>query len=81
MATRLSTHTQALDDEIACLFEPDPGSLADSVISLHDDKGRRDSLARAATKRVSELYSREAYEKRANWFLEQLEQRIKSIPA
>ena len=81
MATRLSTHTQVLDDEIACLFEPNPVSLADAVISLRDDKGRRDSLARAATKRVAQLYSREAYAKRANSFLEQLEQRIESNSA
>lgn len=81
LATRLRTHTQVLDDEIACLFEPDPDSLADGLIRLRDDKEYRNRLARAATARVAELYSREAYAGRANSFLEQLEQRIGSRSA
>jgi glycosyltransferase involved in cell wall biosynthesis len=76
LATRLWTHTQVLDDEIACLFDPDPGSLADAFISLSNDQDHRDRLAKAATQRVAELYSRQAYARRANWFLEQLESRI-----
>jgi len=81
LATRLRTHTQVLDDEIAFLFEPDPDSLADGLIRLRDDKEYRDRLAQAATARVSELYSRDAYAGRANGFLEQLEQRIGSESA
>jgi glycosyltransferase involved in cell wall biosynthesis len=81
LATRLRTHLQVLDDEIACLFDPDPESLAEALLSLRNDPQRREQIAAAAARRVAELYSVEAYERRANQFLGALEARIGDLSA
>jgi glycosyltransferase involved in cell wall biosynthesis len=57
VATRIPTHTQVLDDEIACLVEPDAKSLADSLVQLLDDPVRRHALAQRARERVQALYT------------------------
>lgn len=79
VATRLPTHLQALDDEIARLFDPTPAALADALVELARDPGRRRELADAATRRVQTLYSPEAYAKKANHFLEEMEKRVASV--
>lgn len=58
LATRCPSHVQVLDDEIACLFDPDPVSLANAVVGLHESPDRRERLGQAATARVAELYKR-----------------------
>lgn len=75
-ATRLDTHLQVLDDEIACLFEPTRAALASALVDLAADPDRRRSLARRAALRVSRLYSLSAYEAKANQFLEAVEVRL-----
>lgn len=76
LATRLPTHLQVLDDRIACLFEPTPAALAESLVDLIEDVGRRRALARNATRRVDRLYSRQAYQQRASRILREIERQV-----
>jgi glycosyltransferase involved in cell wall biosynthesis len=62
-ATRLSTHTQVLDDDTAALFEPDGESLAATLESLAADEVTRQRLGSAARTRAAERYSSEAYDR------------------
>ncbi len=78
LATRSPTHVQVLDDEIACLFDPDPVSLANALVGLHESPASRERLGQAATARVAELYSERAYEEKAHRFLEQIEERVET---
>lgn len=57
IATRIPTHTQVLDDEIACLVEPRPEALADALVELLGDPVRCAGLAYRARQRVDELYT------------------------
>jgi glycosyltransferase involved in cell wall biosynthesis len=61
VATRLLTHTQVLDDEIAVLTRPEASDFAAGVLRLLADPelGRR--LAGAAAERARNRYSRELY--------------------
>lgn len=79
VATRLPTHLQALDDEIARLFDPTPEALADALVELARNPERRRELAEAATHRVQTLYSPKAYERKANSFLEEMEKRVAAM--
>jgi glycosyltransferase involved in cell wall biosynthesis len=60
VATRIPTHTQILDDEIACLVEPTPAGLGDGLVALLGDAALRDRLAARARARVQERYTPEA---------------------
>jgi glycosyltransferase involved in cell wall biosynthesis len=73
LATRLWTHLQVLDDQISCLFDPDPDSLAEALVRMGNDEEARERIAAAAAQRVAEFHSVEAYERRANEFLEVVE--------
>lgn len=76
LATRLKTHLQVLDDEIARLFEPTPAGLSAALVELARDPSRRSRLAAAAARRVRERYSTEAYERKAHRILAELEARV-----
>jgi glycosyltransferase involved in cell wall biosynthesis len=45
LATRLPTHTQVLDDEVACLVEPDPEDFARGLALLLTSEPLRERLA------------------------------------
>ncbi|MGI9038239.1 MAG: glycosyltransferase [Gemmatimonadota bacterium] len=60
-ATRLSTHTEVLDDTTAALFEPDGEALATTLEGLARDEVGRQRLGAAARARAEERYSAEAY--------------------
>ncbi len=69
LATRLPTHTQVLDKEIAMLADPECQSFAEALVTLASDPDLRKRLGKAAKKRVAEQYSIEAYkEKLANFY-------------
>ena len=69
LATRLPTHTQVLDKEIAMLADPESQSFAEALVTLARDSDLRKRLGKAAKKRVAEQYSIEAYkEKLANFY-------------
>lgn len=80
LATRLSTHTQVMDDDIACLAEPDPQSMATGLLRLAADPGLRQRLARAAKQRVQQEYSRPVYEKKLNDFYDQMAAKLRLAP-
>jgi glycosyltransferase involved in cell wall biosynthesis len=66
VATRLLTHTQVLDDEVAALVAPEPEAFAGVILELLADGARRDRLSRAAAERARTKYSREIYVSRTN---------------
>lgn len=49
LATRLPTHTQVLNDRIACLVEPEPAAMAEGMERLLLDEALRQQLTRAAS--------------------------------
>lgn len=73
LATRLPTHTQVLDDDIACLVEPTPAAMAEGLVRLLADETVRRELAGAARRRVAEEYSPEAFRRKLGRFYEPLE--------
>ena len=68
MATRLPTHTQVLDDDIAALFDPNPRAFADVLTSVLADPARRETLAMEAKQRVERDYSAEAFGRKLRSF-------------
>jgi len=63
LATRLSTHTQVMDDSIALLADPDPASFAAGMVRLGKDPSLRAKLGQAAHRLAQEYYSPAAYER------------------
>jgi glycosyltransferase involved in cell wall biosynthesis len=61
VATRLLTHTQVLDDDVALLTEPDPESFGEGIVVLVRDPERARRLGEAARIRADEKYSYARY--------------------
>ena len=76
LATRLTTHTQVLDDEIAYLTEPDTLSMASGIVHLLSDESLRYQLARQARKRAQEKYTFEAFSRKLSDFYKALEKEL-----
>ena len=76
LATRLSTHTQVLDDEIAYLVSPTSEAMAEGMAILMKNASLRDRLSRAAKKRVQEEYCFEAFQNKLVQFYKQLEEKL-----
>ena len=72
LATNLSTHTQVLDEKIACLVAPIPVDMARGIVSLAEDKERRESIGVQARQRVKEEYSLPAFRRKLAAFYEKL---------
>lgn len=72
VATRLPTHTQVLDDEVAMLADPNPESMAKAVMHLLSDRSLAQSLAARAVKLARTKYSLPAFEKAVNKLYEHL---------
>jgi len=64
VATRITSHTQVMDEEIAVLVDPDPASLARGLGSLLDDAKLGASLAARARERVASEFSRPVFERK-----------------
>lgn len=62
LATRLPTHTQVLDDEVARLVEPTPEAMAEGLVRLLGDPDLRTRLAGNAKRLAQSAYSRPAFE-------------------
>ncbi len=69
LATRLPTHTQVLDEEIAMLVEPTPEDMDRGITNLLTDEALRDGLAKAAALRVAADFSPEAYARKLTGFM------------
>jgi len=76
LATRLPTHTQVLDDEIAFLAEPTPEGLAEGLLSAFSDQARRSKIAAEARARVRDEYSREAFHRKLGRFYARLQEEL-----
>lgn len=68
LATRLATHTQVLDDQIAQLADPEPQAFASAMAELIDDSSLRQQLAQAARLRLQTEFSREAFRRKVRRF-------------
>lgn len=72
LATRIFSHTQALDDSISCLVEPTPQGMADGIVLLCSDKDLRRKLGGAGQQRAEERHSFGYYRKHLTGFYRQL---------
>jgi glycosyltransferase involved in cell wall biosynthesis len=68
LATRLPTHTQVLDDTIACLAPAKPFEFGKAMAQLALDRPRRARLAFRARERVQRDYTPEAAERKLRDF-------------
>jgi glycosyltransferase involved in cell wall biosynthesis len=64
VATRLVSHTQVLNDRVACLVEPNPHSMAEGLDRLLINPALRATLAQRARQHVQEEFSAEVAEKK-----------------
>ncbi|MFQ5745739.1 MAG: glycosyltransferase family 4 protein [Gemmatimonadota bacterium] len=76
LATRRLTHTQVLDDEIACLVETRPDALAAGLLRLLEDPDYAADIGRRARERARREFSREAYGRKVRRFLQSVEAEI-----
>lgn len=76
LATRLPTHTQVLDDEVALLAEPEPGAMARGLVRLLSDQVLRERLARNAKDFARKELTLEAYEGKLLRFYAAIEKKI-----
>jgi glycosyltransferase involved in cell wall biosynthesis len=72
LATDLPTHTQVLDERIACLTRPEPEALAKGLVALAGDEEKRRDIGVNARQRVHEEYSLPAYKRKLAAFYGQL---------
>ncbi len=70
VATNISSHTQVLNDEIAYLVDPEPGDMARGILSALNSDGESRRIAMNAKRLYEQKYSRRAYEKKMQQFLE-----------
>ena len=61
IATRLPTHTQVLDDSLACLVAPEVESMADGIVRVATSGEYRDQIAAAARQRARERHTYSAF--------------------
>jgi glycosyltransferase involved in cell wall biosynthesis len=61
VATRLLTHTQVLDDEVAFLTDPTPQGFAGGIVLALSDRERAAAVGARARKLADTKYSYEAY--------------------
>ncbi len=72
VATRLPTHTQILDDEIAILVEPQARAFGRGITRALMDVELADRLARAARERVQREFTPEAHRRKVLAFYDEL---------
>lgn len=76
IATRLSTHTQVLDDEVSLLVEPDREAMAAGLVRLLTDPALREALGSRARERARREFSYERYRAKLTGFYRLLERRL-----
>lgn len=75
VATRIASHTQILDDEIAYLVNPEPLDMASGILAALDPQGEGSVKAAKAQKFYERQYSRRIYRERMQQVLDQLDGR------
>ena len=73
LATRRTTHTQALDDRIAMLADPEPEAMGAALVELLRDGELRARLATRARTRVAQEFSPQAFRRKLAEFYRNLE--------
>ena len=61
VATRLYTHMQVLNDDVALLSNPDPASFAEAVYAALTDRRRSSRVAGAASTLAAQRYGYTRY--------------------
>jgi glycosyltransferase involved in cell wall biosynthesis len=79
IATRLPTHTQVLDREIAVLVDAAPHAMAEGMLRLLGDEPLQRRLARNAKERVQREYTFETYHQKISRFYDELEKRLSVV--
>jgi len=64
LATRMTTHTQVLNDGNAVLADPVPGRFADALCELLEDPRKREDIGLRAVRDVEERYSFKVYKEK-----------------
>ncbi|MGB3223706.1 MAG: glycosyltransferase family 4 protein [Desulforhopalus sp.] len=72
LATRIYSHTQALDDSIACLVEPTSQGMAEGIKQLCSDPSLREQLGAAAQHRAEKRHTFQFYRQQLTTFYRQL---------
>ncbi|HEX9941396.1 MAG TPA: glycosyltransferase family 4 protein [Thermoanaerobaculia bacterium] len=75
LATRLPTHTQVLDDEVALLVEPEPAALGAGLARLLRDEALRERLADNARRLAQREFTPEAFRRKLLGFYDAVAQR------
>ena len=68
LATRLSTHTQVLNDKVACLVSPDSEAMAKGIEQLCEDSSLRGCLGNAGKELASSEYSLPVFKQKLSSF-------------
>jgi glycosyltransferase involved in cell wall biosynthesis len=76
IATRLYSHTQVLDDNIALLVDPNSEAMSDGILFLLGDRNYRESLAARARNRAKAEYSFDAFKQKLTAFYITMEKTI-----
>ena len=76
LATRLQTHTQVLDDEIAYLAEANAEVMSEGMVELIQNKSLRERLAENAKKRVEKEFNIDAFRRKLSKFYGIVESKI-----
>jgi glycosyltransferase involved in cell wall biosynthesis len=76
LATRLPTHTQVLDDDLAYLVDPEPGALGQGLARLMRDPELRRRLATRAKEYVQREHTPQAARRKLASFYSAMEARV-----
>jgi glycosyltransferase involved in cell wall biosynthesis len=77
LATRLPTHTQVLDDSVACLVDPEPAAVGQGLADLMRDPDLRSRLATSAKEYVQREHTPEAARRKLEAFYTTMEARVR----
>lgn len=78
LATRLETHTQVIDDDVAVLAEPSVGPFAEAMARLIGDKDLQRRFGEAGRRLAEERYSLKSFSDTANGLFEELRDQLKT---
>jgi glycosyltransferase involved in cell wall biosynthesis len=78
LATRLPTHTQVLDDEVALLVEPEPEAMGRGLARLLRDEVLRERLSAGARRLAQRELTPEAFRRKLLGFYRDLTEKIEA---
>ena len=73
LATRLPTHTQTLNDEVACLVAPEAESMGAGINALSSDVAYREQLGKSGQALAEKEYSMTAFREKLSVFYKELQ--------